>query len=38
MIELLWAWRVLFGRVTLDDVPGPIRRKVAEYTEELRND
>lgn len=38
MIELIWAWRLLFGQIGLDDVPEMIRAAVAGIVEELKNE
>lgn len=35
MIELFWAWRVLFGQICMDDVPEMIRGTCEKIVREL---
>lgn len=35
MIELIWAWRLLFGQISPEDVPEPIRHTVLRWRKEL---
>ena len=35
MIELIWTWRLLFGQISPEDVPEPIRHTVMRWRKEL---
>ena len=37
MIELFWAWRLLFGQITIDDVPEPLKCTVMRWYKELND-
>lgn len=36
MIELIWAWRVWFGQISINDVPEQIRAVTVKIVKELR--
>ncbi len=38
MIKLIWAWRVWFGQISMEDVPEIIRRDVEKIVETLRRE
>lgn len=38
MIELIWAWRVWFGQISIEDVPEMIRPVTERIVKELRNE
>lgn len=38
MIELIWAWRLLFGQIAPENVPEPLRAPAVRWAEELKNE
>lgn len=36
MIELIWAWRLLFGQISPEDVPEPLRLTAVRWWKELK--
>lgn len=36
MIELIWAWRLLFGQISPEDVPEPLRATAVRWWKELK--
>ena len=36
MIELIYAWRLLFGQISPEDVPEPLRAAAVRWRKELK--